>query len=162
MSGTSSKALKDSKANEVKDSKANEVDHSQYKSFLNWVGYGVRANKPKYMELEEKVKSMTSMAEKKALVDAWLKSGKNINVTIEESSKTEKGNKAGGLQGYAMPGQIATLMGIKVEYFDSTQEFKVATTLKEKPNPLWGLGWAGAQEVGKPDSRAPLQFFLVG
>ena len=68
MSGTSSKALK--------DSKANEVDHSQYKSFLNWVGYGVRANKPKYMELEEKVKSMTSMAEKKALVDAWLKSGK--------------------------------------------------------------------------------------
>ena len=67
------------------------------------------------------------MDAKKAMVAKWLGSGKNVSVLVKEEHNTKQKLEEAGRVGYLKPGQVAEKMGIKIEYFPNSKEFKAGS-----------------------------------
>ena len=63
-------------------------------------------------------------AQKKAIIQAWLANGPNMQVVMKEEMANQMGTKDETLTGHCAPGQVADLTCMRRQYFGSLQEFQ--------------------------------------
>ena len=102
------------------------------KSFYSQLAYNKRAKPEEYEQFHALYQSANPEA-KKAMIQAWLANGKNMQIVMKEEMSNQMGTKDEALMGYCTPGQIADLTCTRRDYFDTLQEFQAQVGQKS-----WG------------------------
>ena len=101
------------------------VSVKEQRAFLNQILYLKKTgNQPDEIQAIHDEYLASQLDAKKAMVAKWLGSGKNVSVLVKEEHNTRQKLEEAGRVGYLKPGQVAEKMGIKVEYFQNSKEFK--------------------------------------
>ena len=99
------------------------VTLKEQRAFLNQILYLKKGSAAAIQALHEEYLA-SNMEAKKSMVSKWISSGKNVSVLVKEEQNTLQKLEEAGRVGYLKPGQVAEKMGIKIEYFPNSKEFK--------------------------------------
>ena len=101
------------------------VTLKEQRAFLNQILYLKKgSDQPAAIQALHEEYLASNMEAKKSMVSKWISSGKNVSVLVKEEQNTLQKLEEAGRVGYLKPGQVAEKMGIKIEYFPNSKEFK--------------------------------------